>query len=183
MKKILLIILLFNFANNIFAQNIGIGTATPNPSAMLDVTATNKGLLVPRVALADNLYVVTIPSPINSLLIYNTATAGSGRFAVSPGYYCWNSVFLTWIPFLMGDNSDKGAWLMKGNLATSLPGNFIGTTDNQSLQFKIFNIPAGFLVTRDTYWGLNSGNVNSLGISNVAIGSGSLSQTTNIVLN
>ena len=181
MKRIILsfAVLLIGTAA-LMAQNVGIGTITPSSSAILDVTATNKGLLVPRVALTDNLDVVTIPSPANSLLIYNTATAGSGRFAVSPGYYSWKTLSLTWIPFLMADNSDKGGWLMKGNLATSLPGNFIGTTDNQSLLFKINNLNAGFLgINGNTNWGLNSGNINNNGVSNVAIGSAALSQNTN----
>ncbi len=181
MIKIIISIALLTLVCTIsFAQSVGIGTSTPNSSAMLDVSATNKGMLVPRVALIDNLDAATIPSPTNSLLIYNTASAGSGRFAVTPGYYSWNSASLTWIPFLMGDNSDKGAWLMKGNLATSLTTNFIGTTDNQSLLFKINNLNAGFLgVNGNTNWGLNSGNTNNNGVSNVAIGSAALSQTVN----
>ena len=31
-------------------QNVGIGTLTPNSSAMLDVVSTTKGVLVPRVS-------------------------------------------------------------------------------------------------------------------------------------
>ena len=180
MKKIISFAVTCLFFNYLVAQNVGIGTVTPNNSAMLDVTAANKGMLIPRVALTDNLDAVTIPSPTNSLLIYNTATAGSGRFAVSPGFYYWNSLTLSWIAFLSADNSDKGAWLTKGNLATSLPGNFIGTTDNQALLFKINNINSGYLGTNgNTNWGLNSGNINNTGANNVAIGRGSLSQTTN----
>ncbi len=77
------------------AQNIGISaTGTPpNNSALLDVDASGlpannkKGLLIPRVALTSATDVVTIPSPATSLLIYNTATAGSGINQVFPGFY------------------------------------------------------------------------------------------------
>jgi hypothetical protein len=41
MKKILFFTLVSIFANKIFAQNVGIGTTTPNASALLDITATN----------------------------------------------------------------------------------------------------------------------------------------------
>ena len=36
----------------ILAQ-VGIGTTTPDPSAIMDITATDKGLLIPRVLLDD----------------------------------------------------------------------------------------------------------------------------------
>jgi len=50
-------------------NNVGIGTVTPNASAMLDIVAANKGILVPRLTTAQmNL----ISSPANGLLVYNT---------------------------------------------------------------------------------------------------------------
>jgi hypothetical protein len=45
MKKICLIILnLFALALLARSQNIGIGTASPNASAMLDISSTTKGI-------------------------------------------------------------------------------------------------------------------------------------------
>jgi hypothetical protein len=35
----------------IHAQNVGIGTSTPDQSAALDMSATGKGLLIPRMTL------------------------------------------------------------------------------------------------------------------------------------
>ena len=69
MKKLLFFTLVSIFTKNIIAQNVGVGTTTPNASAMLDITAANKGVLIPRVALADINDVVTIPTPSSSLLI------------------------------------------------------------------------------------------------------------------
>jgi hypothetical protein len=68
-----------------YAQNVGInGTGNaPDASAMLDIEATNKGLLVPRVALTGTTDATTILTPATSLLVYNTATAGG----INPGYY------------------------------------------------------------------------------------------------
>lgn len=69
---------------------VGIGTNAPNSSAMLEVKSTNKGFLPPRVTLTGMADVSTVSSPATGLLIYNTATAGSGNTAVTPGYYFWN---------------------------------------------------------------------------------------------
>jgi hypothetical protein len=54
-----------------FAQNVGINEtgALPAGSAMLDVSATNKGLLIPRLSRAQKFL---IPAPANGLLIYQT---------------------------------------------------------------------------------------------------------------
>jgi hypothetical protein len=52
-KKFLLVSLLFTlYFNNTFAQ-VGIGTTTPDNSAMLDVSSTDKGLLIPRMTKAQ----------------------------------------------------------------------------------------------------------------------------------
>lgn len=50
-------------------QNVGIGTLTPNSSAMLDVVSTTKGVLVPRMNTAQ---MNAITTPANGLMIYNT---------------------------------------------------------------------------------------------------------------
>jgi hypothetical protein len=65
---------------------VGIGTTTPNASAQLDVTSTNKGFLPPRVTLTGTSDITTIASPATGLIVYNTATAGD----VTPGLYYYN---------------------------------------------------------------------------------------------
>ena len=63
---------------------------TPDTNALLDLKqdgTANKGLLLPRVALVA----LNDPSPlanhVKGMLVYNTATDGSGATAVSPGVY------------------------------------------------------------------------------------------------
>jgi hypothetical protein len=85
---VLTVLLLATYCN-LFAQ-VGIGTTEPDPSAMLDVKSTNKGVLLTRLALTGKNDNTTISAPTTSLLIYNTATAGSGANAVSPGFYYYN---------------------------------------------------------------------------------------------
>jgi Glycine rich protein len=56
------------------SAGVGIGTTTPNESALLDVTSANKGFLPPRVALTGSNDVTTIPNPVAALTVYNTNT-------------------------------------------------------------------------------------------------------------
>jgi hypothetical protein len=178
MKKLLFQLLLPFFVTSAIAQNVGVGTAAPNASAMLDVSATNKGILVPRIALANSSDVATIASPPLSLLIYNTATAGTPALAVTPGYYYWNGS--KWVSLIVSDNSLKAAWQLGGNGGTSPANNYVGTIDNQPLRFKITDTDAGYLgLDGNTYWGFNSGNLTGTGYSNVAIGSAALSKSNN----
>ena len=70
MRKAYLVQLLFIFISaNLFGQNnIGIGTATPDQSALLDLTSANQGFLVPR--LPDT---TSITAPYtDGLVFYNT---------------------------------------------------------------------------------------------------------------
>jgi len=106
MKKIyVLVLLVASFYCVVNAQNVGISAngATPNASAMLDVDVSSlgatakKGLLIPRVALLSNTDVATIPSPVTSLMVYNTTAASSGATAVFPGFYYWNGT--KWVGF------------------------------------------------------------------------------------
>lgn len=82
MRINLLTILVLCFAVNISAyaqQNVGIGTNTPNTSALLDLTSTNKGLLIPRVTQTQRNNIVT---PANGLLVYQTDN--------TTGFYYYN---------------------------------------------------------------------------------------------
>ena len=49
-------------------NNVGIGTNSPNAAAILDLTATTQGLLLPRLNPAS------ITSPLNGLVVFNSAT-------------------------------------------------------------------------------------------------------------
>lgn len=80
------------FCNQISAQQ-GVavnsdGTA-PHSSAMLDVKSTNKGMLVPRVSLLSPTDIVTIPTPANSLLVYNT-NVNKAQMPDGEGFYYWD---------------------------------------------------------------------------------------------
>jgi uncharacterized protein (TIGR02145 family) len=77
--------MILGFAIATQAQGVSINTtgSSPNSSAMLDVSATNRGLLIPNIALTGTTDATTITTPAVSLLVYNTATVST----VTPGYY------------------------------------------------------------------------------------------------
>jgi hypothetical protein len=95
------------------AQNIGINPtgSTPNASAMLDVSATDKGMLIPRVSLTSTSDVTTISNPATSLLVYNT---NAGMNNGSLGFYYWNGN--SWIKLNDGAASNaNNLWTSNGN--------------------------------------------------------------------
>jgi hypothetical protein len=70
--------------------NIGLGTAWPHPAALLHLEAPDKGIITTQVALTSaTSWSPLVGTPVNGMLVYNTATAGTGANAVSPGYYYW----------------------------------------------------------------------------------------------
>jgi hypothetical protein len=144
MKKITLnfyTIVCITMVNMVHAQ-IGIGTTSPNGS--LDVTSTNDGLLIPRVALSAT-NVATVITPTTSELVYNTFTSALGPNQVSPGYYYWNGA--AWIKLATGNTNND--WSITGNAGTNggntttAGTNFIGTTDAQNIDFRTNNTYRG----------------------------------------
>ncbi len=82
MKKVLFFFLI---SVHLYAQT-GIGTTTPEASAKLDVTSSNKGFLPPRVTLTSCTDNTTIPNPATGLLVYNTGN----NVGLVARYYYWN---------------------------------------------------------------------------------------------
>ena len=123
MKQFVLLIGLL-FSVQVFAQT-GIGTTAPNASAKLEVAATDKGFLPPRVALtASNAFSPIVGTAANAtgLLVYNTASAGVTPNNVVPGYYYWNGT--AWIQ------------ISGGLVIETKTGSFsLGAADNNKLFF------------------------------------------------
>jgi hypothetical protein len=98
------------------AQSVGVGTNTPHSSALLDVTSTTKGMLVPRMTTAQR---TSIASPAIGLLVFDTDLA---QFSF------YNGTAWTAIPNSSGGGS--GAWTVNGqNQYSALSGN-VGIGNN-----------------------------------------------------
>lgn len=144
--KLSLIGLSLIFCSTTFAQNVAINTtgAVANSSAILDVSSTNTGLLVPRLSLTMTTAAAPVTAPATSLLVYNTATVAD----VTPGYYYWNGVM--WVRL----DSNENDWLLNGNAGTNdpaVPGtygtsliganeNWMGTSDGNDVVIGTNNI-------------------------------------------
>lgn len=132
-----LTLLLFLFLTTSISAQVGINTTTPSGGAMLDVESTDKGILIPRVDIADlNTIAPITGGSTTSLLVYNTNTS------TGPGFFFWDGS--QWVGF---DNND---WELDGNAGTSLGTNFLGTTDNVSLSFRTNNTER-LRITNDGY--------------------------------
>ena len=68
MKKLFYTLILLFFAAVSKAQSVGIGTTTPDPSALLHLQSSTKGFLVPAMATTDR---EAIASPAAGLLVYD----------------------------------------------------------------------------------------------------------------
>ncbi len=156
-------------SNQVSAQSVAVNTtgAAANSSSILDISSSNKGMLIPRVALTGTADVATIVSPATSLLVYNTATVSN----VTPGYYYWNGT--AWTKMVNGT-----AWSLTGNSGTAAATNFIGTTDNVPLVFRVNNQKAGLIdVNSNLFLGYQAGNVNTA-VENTGIGFQALNVNT-----
>ena len=142
MKKVYFTLLFIGFLAN--AQT-GIGTTTPNASAKLEVMATDKGFLPPRVALtASNVFSPIVGTSANAtgLLVYNTNSAGSAPNNVVPGYYYWNGT--AWIQISGGliiDNTKSSGFTLA---ATDNNKVFLITSSSNSIVTVPNNLPVGF---------------------------------------
>ena len=95
-----------SFANALYittTNSVGIGTASPSTSAILDLTSTNKGFLAPRMTTSQ---IQAIAGPANGLIVFNTT---------DEKYYAYRATSGVWKEIQFGSN-------------TFSPGNTCGST-------------------------------------------------------
>lgn len=139
--------------SNVIAQSVGINASgsAPDASAMLDISSSSKGLLIPRIALSSLTDNTTVTNPATSLLVYSSGGA------VPDGYY-YNSgtpASPVWSVFYSSSNN--------GNCFTN---------------WQLFNangnytVPAGVTKIKVIVWGGGGGGATSSGIGNRGGGGG-----------
>jgi hypothetical protein len=127
MKKTLPLLFCLLYAGSAITQRVGIGTTNPNPSALLELKSSNKGLLVPRTSTASRL---AIANPAKGLMVYDTTAAGFW-------FYNGNA----WAQIGGGGTG----WSLTGNAGTNGNTNFIGTTDATTFRIRVNNEQSGFI--------------------------------------
>lgn len=199
MKSILYSLIIFIVSLSLHAQ-VGIGTATP--FGALDIDSATNGLIIPRVALV-NTSTVTVSTPIESELVYNT-TPASGFTDVSPGFYYLSAPGGPWVR--LGETSSSPppppppptdvGWSLTGNAGIIEGTNFLGTTTAVDVVFRRDDTESGRISDDLTFFGVDAGinnlaggnnntalgvealRDNGLGDSNTAVGHGALRNTT-----
>jgi hypothetical protein len=118
MKKNLLLLSALFLSLPIFAQNVGLNAdgSVPDASAILDMKATDKGVLVPRMTAAQR---TAIASPAIGLLVYQTS--------VPVGFYYYDGT--AWAPI-----AASSGWNLTGNAVNAT--DFMGTTTNEPIRFQ-----------------------------------------------
>lgn len=87
-KAVLLSVFLCAGIISLRAQvKFGNNPGTINANSVLELEATNKGLLLPRVALTSLTAAAPLSAHVAGMVVYNTATAGTAPNNVIPGYY------------------------------------------------------------------------------------------------
>jgi len=144
------------------AQNVGIGTSSPNANAKLDITATDKGVLIPRM---DSVHRKSIPNTIG-LLVYDSTTQSF-----------WYNNGTAWLNV----STSASGWSLTGNSGLDTSLNFLGTTDNTPLIFRVNNQFAGKLGDGAVSIGEGAylNNKNPTNMILTAVGIGTLQKNTN----
>lgn len=178
-----------------FAQkeNVGIGTMSPDQSAILDLSSGSKGFLVPRLSLQQR---GTIQNPATGLMVFQTDFIS--------GFYYYNGKDWKAMTNTEANSvaSTQGTtWDVTGNAGTTPGTNFIGTTDNNKLVFKVYGAKAGLIdhqnyvttfgflagnsntASYNTFIGYTSGYSNTSGGGNIGIGASALYANTTGVNN
>jgi hypothetical protein len=116
--------LTFLFISLVATAQTGIGTTTPNASAKLEIAATDKGLLIPRMTKTQR-EAITLSSAANGLMVYQTDDlAGFYVNTSTTTTVAWTRVNSNWtrsgndISYTSGNVSTTGN-LTGGNTSTS----------------------------------------------------------------
>lgn len=133
LKCFLIQFVLFS-SSNLYAQ-VGIGTTTPDPSSILDLSSTSEGLLMPRLTTLQRDEIV---SPAEGLMIYNTTSNDSQLNIGNPSTPNWKGVKEQDQPTLnfvaLGDKintTSTNSLLVPGMTLPSSPGTYLALFNAQ----------------------------------------------------
>ncbi len=113
-----------------YTDNVGIGTALPDPSALLELRSSEKGFLIPRMTQLER---DAIQQPATGLLIFNS-TANAIQYNIGTKF---SPVWVSMLYINVDGGSSSGVfWSLLGNDSVDATKNFLGTTNDQPLILK-----------------------------------------------
>lgn len=152
MKKIY--IGLFILTTTITQAQVGFGTATPDQSAEVEIQSTNKGMLVPRIALTSTTQKLnTNVNNADALLVFNNGTD------LPKGFYYWKANVVS--------GTDNGSWIAVGSETASSPKFFympsvvLPTTQQQVDQLNSIYLPPSTNPVTPNYFKFTAPVVNT----------------------
>jgi hypothetical protein len=142
------------------AQSLAVNTdgSTANPSALLDVKSTNKGLLIPRMSKAQK---NAIAAPATGLLVFQNAPD-------STGFHYYDGAGWTWL----SNSVISQDWLINGNDNIG-PSNYLGTNTNHDLRFAVNTFERSRISSSTGFWGFG-GETNPQYELDASMGSGAI---------
>ncbi len=126
MKKIFVILLSLTVYSS--QAQVGIGTVTPDVSSQLDISATDKGLLIPRLTASQR---IGIASPATGLLVYQTNDVA--------GFYYYTGT--AWTNFVSGGSGGVPTGTIMAFAGTTVPAGWVlcnGAAISRSLNAPLF---------------------------------------------
>lgn len=154
-----ILVLSFALILNLYSAQVGIGTPSPDASAILHLNNDSKGFLMTQIALKSTTDTTTIPNPATGLLVWNKGTGGLS----AQGFYYWSNNQWNLISTGTNGGGTSSGWSSSGNNAgnntgAATPLSF-GTSTFDDLVFKVNGAVAGRLGTT--------------AVENIAFGNGS----------
>ncbi len=152
---------------------LGIGTSSPSTSSKLDVSATDKGLLIPRVALSSlSLQTPVVGTMTESLLVYNTATINN----VTPGFYYWSGT--AWVRLAISTDAISSIGSISGTSTANG-----ATITSGVLSLAPADATNGGIITTGTQTIAGSKTLSAdLPVNGLKVGKGSGNHATNTAL-
>ncbi len=165
LPAVILLVFSFSRANG---QSLGVNTsgAPAHNSSILDVSSTNKGVLIPRMTKSQRNAIAT---PATGLLIYQEGPDSTGFHYYTGSGWAW-----------LDTAASKRGWEITGNAGTDISNHFIGTTDNIPLSFRQNNLWLGRWNSQanNYFIGDSAGAKITTGTNNIGIGSNALLANT-----
>jgi hypothetical protein len=152
-KLLIVFLLLQSLTNAVFAQSFGVNNPAPDASSLMDLAATDRGLLIPRMTTAQR---NAIASPANGLQIVNTTTACLELYWGG----VWNSIGCACV----GAPAAPTATAATGPLAAQFTANWIAAASATAYYLDVAtDIPFASMVAG--FNNLNIGNVTGYNVT------------------